>query len=172
MEKEKKKRIAIEGYMSVTLLVAMTAIMFIGVVFRYVFNASLSWSEELSRYLFIWFVFISMSYAVREKAHIRVEALNRLIPVSVRPYTNIIGRVIWLVFAVFVTYLGVTYAMTMTNSVSAAMRLPMSLVYFGIPLGFFFMSVRLVFQIGESIKNPEIEIAEIHDDIDEYVKED
>lgn len=169
---EKKKRIPVEGYMSVGLLIAMTAIMFIGVIFRYVFNASLSWSEELSRYLFIWFVFISMSYAVREKAHIRVEALNRLIPKSIRKYTNILGRVGWLVFAAFVTYLGVTYAMTMTNSVSAAMRLPMSLVYFGIPLGFFFMSIRLVFQIGESIKNPEIEIEEIHDDIDEYIKED
>lgn len=172
MEEKKRKRIPIEGYISIILLVAMTGIMFTGVIFRYVFNSSLSWSEELSRYLFIWFVFISMSYAVKEKAHIRVEALNRLIPKSIRPYINILGRIGWLVFAGFVTYLGVTYAMTMTNSVSAAIKLPMSLVYFGIPLGFFFMAVRLVFQIGESIKNPEIEIEEIHDDIDEYVKED
>src|SRR5699024_5031374 len=149
-----------EGYISIILFVAMTGIMSTGVIFRYVFNSSLSWSEELSRYLFIWFVIISKSYAVKEKAHIRVEALSRLLSKSTRPDINPLGRIRWLVFAGFVTYLGVTYAMTMTNSVSAAMKLPMSLVYFGIPLGFFFMAVRLVFQIGESIKNPEIEIEE------------
>ncbi|MEI3607655.1 TRAP transporter small permease [Pseudogracilibacillus sp. SE30717A] len=160
-----KKRRPIEGYMCFGLLLTMTFVMFIGVIFRYVFNASLSWSEELSRYLFIWFIFISTSYAVTERAHIRVEALNGLVPKKIRPYINIIGRIIWFAFSLFVTYLGVTYALSMTTSVSAAMKLPMSLVYFGIPLGYFLMSLRLFFQIIESIKNPEIEIQEIHDDL-------
>lgn len=159
-----KERKPIEGYICFALLLAMTLVMFVGVIFRYVFNASLSWSEELSRYLFIWFIFLSMSYAVTQKAHIRVESLNRIIPKKIRPYINIIGKIIWLGFGVFVTYLGIKYALTMNTSVSAAMKIPMSIVYLGIPLGYFLMSLRLLFQIVESIKNPEIEIEDIHEE--------
>ena len=41
---------------------------------RYVVGASLSWSEELARYVFIWLVYIGISYAVQMKAHVKVEA--------------------------------------------------------------------------------------------------
>lgn len=160
-----KKRRPIEAYISFSLLLSMTFIMFIGVIFRYVFNSSLSWTEELSRYMFIWFIFISTSYAVIEKAHIKVESLNRLIPEKIRPYTNIIGKIIWFVFSLFVSYLGVTYSMSMTASVSAAMKIPMSIVYFGIPLGYFLMSIRLLFQIIESIKNPKIELEDLNEEL-------
>lgn len=78
MEKPMKK--PIEAYASFAILLIMTLVMFAAVVSRYVFNSSIVWAEELSRYLFVWFVFISASYAVITKAHIRVEALNMIIP--------------------------------------------------------------------------------------------
>ena len=159
-----KKRRPLEGYICFALLITMTLVMFVGVVFRYVFNSSLSWSEELSRYLFIWFIFLSTSYAVTEKAHIRVESLNRVVPKKIRPYINIVGKIIWFALGLFVTYLGIKYAMTMNGSVSAAMKIPMSIVYLGIPLGYFLMSLRLLSQIIESIKNPEIEIEDIYEE--------
>ena len=43
-------------------LIMMTAIMGIQVVFRYAFGMSLSWSEEITRYIFIWEGFLSISY--------------------------------------------------------------------------------------------------------------
>ena len=42
-------------------LIAMTLIMGIQVFSRYVLQTSLSWSEELTRYLFIWSGFLSVS---------------------------------------------------------------------------------------------------------------
>lgn len=164
MDKKEKKKVPIEGYASFVLLFAMTFIMFIGVVSRYFFNASLSWTEELARYMFVWFIFISMSYAVTQRAHIRIDAINSIIPVKIRPYTNILGKIVWLAFSLFVTYLGITYAMDLTNSVSAALNLPMTFVYFGIPIGYFLMSIRLLVQIIQAIKNPQLEIKDIEDD--------
>lgn len=157
----KENKRPLEAYLSFGLLLAMTIILFIGVIARYVFNSSLSWSEELTRYMFIWFIFISMSYAVTQKAHIRVDSLNKIVPLKIRPYINIIGKVIWFILSLLVTYLGIMYAKEMTTSVSASMRLPMSIVYLGIPIGYFLMSIRLLVQIIASIKNPQLEVEEI-----------
>ena len=46
----------LEEFLMVALLIAMTVIMGIQVFARYALGASLSWSEELTRYLFIWSV--------------------------------------------------------------------------------------------------------------------
>ena len=45
-------------------LALMSAIIVLQVFFRYVLNNSLAWSEELARYLFIWTIYIGISYGV------------------------------------------------------------------------------------------------------------
>ncbi|GAB3042250.1 TRAP transporter small permease [Virgibacillus ainsalahensis] len=155
MEKEKKR--PIEAYISFFLFVIMTITMFVEVVARYIFSSSISWTGELTRYLFVWFIFISASYALAEKAHIRVEALNSLLPNKVRPFANLVGAVVWLAFSLFVSYLGVDYALTMFNSTSAAMNVPMGIIYLGIPIGYFLMSLRLIGQIINTIRGDETE---------------
>ena len=56
----------LEEFLMVALLIAMTVIMGIQVFARYALGASLSWSEELTRYLFIWSGFISVSYCTKK----------------------------------------------------------------------------------------------------------
>ena len=51
----------LEEFILVVFLIAMTLIMGIQVFCRYVLGMSLSWSEELTRYLFIWSGFLSVS---------------------------------------------------------------------------------------------------------------
>lgn len=50
-----------ELYLCVFLMSFMTLVTFIQVVMRKVFNNSLSWSEELARYVFIWLIYIGIS---------------------------------------------------------------------------------------------------------------
>ena len=62
------------GYL---LLVIFSMIMvgatFLQVIFRYFFNHPLFWSEELSRYCFVWIVFVGAAIAVKHGAHIGVD---------------------------------------------------------------------------------------------------
>ena len=62
----------LEEFLMVALLIAMTVIMGIQVFARYALGASLSWSEELTRYLFIWSGFISVSYCTKKCISIKV----------------------------------------------------------------------------------------------------
>ena len=53
---------SLEEFLMVASLILMTLIMGIQVFSRYVLGASLSWSEELTRYIFVWAGFLSGSF--------------------------------------------------------------------------------------------------------------
>lgn len=58
------------------LLVAMTVLVFVEVVARFVFNMGISWAQELTLIINSWMVLLGASYCIREKAHIGVEFLT------------------------------------------------------------------------------------------------
>ena len=66
----------VEENLLLFLLFVSVVVIFSQVVMRYVFQNSLSWSEELGRYLFIWLTWLSTGYAVRQKRHLRIEVLS------------------------------------------------------------------------------------------------
>ena len=53
---------SLEEFLMVASLILMTLIMGIQVFSRYVLGASLSWSEELTRYIFVWAGFLRVSF--------------------------------------------------------------------------------------------------------------
>ena len=50
------------------------------VVLRYLFNTSIDWSEEVSRLLFVWSMFLAIPLGIREGAHVGIELLTSHIP--------------------------------------------------------------------------------------------
>ena len=63
----------LEEFLLVIGLIAMTLIMGVQVFCRYVLGMSLSWSEELTRYIFIWCGFLSVSYCSKKCLSIKIE---------------------------------------------------------------------------------------------------
>ena len=53
----------------------MVTITFINVVLRYGFNSGLIWGLEMVTFLFAWLVLLGISYAVKKKLHLGVDAL-------------------------------------------------------------------------------------------------
>lgn len=115
------------------------------VFFRYVMKAPLTWSEEATRYLFIWFVFIGISYGIRNKTHIRVNIIEVLCP-KVTPVFNLIQDVLG---ALFVFYLIPAAFRSMQqlaarNQTSAGLHLPMVFVYGALMCGLCLSAIRIV----------------------------
>lgn len=67
----------LEEFLLVIGLIAMTLIMGVQVFCRYVLGMSLSWSEELTRYIFIWCGFLASATAVRNAFPSRSSSLLR-----------------------------------------------------------------------------------------------
>lgn len=57
------------------LLMAITAVVLAGVISRYVFNASFTWTEELASWIFGWLIFTGMALGHHKARHIRLSYL-------------------------------------------------------------------------------------------------
>ena len=122
------------------------ALLFIQVVARYVFKSSLTWSEELARYLFVWQIWIGISYCVKNGTHIRVTLLKDLLGKKANKILEIIVLIIWFGFGCFVINQGYANAMRIASfgQKSSALQIPMQYAYMAIPVGAALMNIRLV----------------------------
>ena len=135
-----------EEGLSAILLAAATIIIALQIVFRMV-GAPLAWTEELARYLFVWLIYISCSYAVRMRAHIQVDLIPIMCKERGQYILHMISDVCFFVFAVIMTYYGAQLmynAMYVRVQVSPAMGLNMGFVYLSFVLGLGLTSIRLI----------------------------
>ncbi|WP_207471128.1 TRAP transporter small permease [Paracoccus fontiphilus] len=64
----------------VAALTAMIGLVFLNVVLRYGFNSGISISEEVSRTLFVWLIFMGAVLAMYDHGHLGVDSLVRRLP--------------------------------------------------------------------------------------------
>jgi TRAP-type C4-dicarboxylate transport system permease small subunit len=144
-----------EMTLCVALMSLMTVIMFIQVVARRVFSRSLSWSEELARYLFLWLIYLGISYGAKIRKHIKIEAFLAVFPKKARPFVTILGDILFLGFAVFIIYTSFIWVQRqiMLGQLSPALHVPMWVIYASPFVGFIMTSIRqvqtIIFRVRE-----------------------
>src|SRR4051812_31500376 len=62
------------------LITVLALTILVQVIFRAFFNLPLAWSEEVSRYSFIWLTMMAAPICIREKANIGMDVLTRNLP--------------------------------------------------------------------------------------------
>lgn len=143
-----------EEYLGVASLIFTSLLIFFQVVLRYMFNYSLSWSEEGARYLIVWFIFIGSSIAVREKAHATVDALVTILPERWKGVFSIVANILSITFCVILIWSSSIMVSNVIEfgSVTPAMGIPMYLPYLAIPVGAALMLIRFVQLLVDDIK--------------------
>jgi len=134
------KRIAdiLEGalkFLVIIMLSALTIIVVVGIAARYVFLVSIPWTEEISRYLMIWASFLGLGVAYRKRELIAVKLLTDLLPKKMFRIAFFVSDILCSIFLVVVVYYGVKLCVQNSDQVSAAARIPTSIVYAAIPVG-------------------------------------
>ena len=111
---------------------------------RYVLNHPLRWSEELSRYLLVWIVFLGAWAALKEGRHLGMDILSQRIPPRWRPRLGVIVDAVVLAFLIAVLSIAPEILEITSRQRSAVLRAPMSLIYLAFPVGAALMSVEIV----------------------------
>lgn len=145
----------LEEYFAVTSLLIASLIVFIQVILRYMFNISLVWSEEVARYVIIWFILVGSSIAVREKAHATVDAVVTFLPPFGKRLFSILANLTGIIFCVILIWSGSLTVSTVIEygNVTPAVGIPMAIPYLALPVGGALMLFRFIQLLIKDFKN-------------------
>lgn len=141
----------------VTSLVFSVILVFIQVIMRYCFDYSLSWSEELARYVFIWQTWLGASLGFKYGKHIRVEIIKTLVNPKLNKVVDLITLILCLVMTLFLALNGskLISMLLARKQLSPAMRIPMGYLYSAVPVGCALMTIRIIQQMYKLTVAPE-----------------
>ncbi|WP_121610687.1 TRAP transporter small permease [Mesobacillus foraminis] len=142
----------LEESILIVLSILTVVIVFTQVVMRYVLGGSLTWSEELARYLFIWMIYMGISYGVQKGKHLGVDAFPMMFEKKGKAVIEIIASLSFLLFAVVISYYVFDITLRVTRE-SAALELPMGWVYAAPVVGMGLTAVRLIQKIVLLVKD-------------------
>lgn len=127
-------------------MIVMVILIFLQVFTRYVLGDAMSWTEEASRYLFIWLIFLSVGIAFVEKRHIAIDLIMERLPKTLQRVLQQFVYILLMALSVFLLIQGylLVEQMQTFNQKSATLQIPMWIVYTSLPVGFLFAILRLV----------------------------
>ena len=128
-------------FMVFVLFAAMSTLVFAQVCIRFLTTSSLTWSEELSRFILIWLIYMASILAYSDKIHIVVDALVSILKGRLSFAVQLINRACVFVFAVCITLGAVEFMPTTAFQESPANGIIMSYVYAAIPISMVFIAL-------------------------------
>jgi TRAP-type C4-dicarboxylate transport system permease small subunit len=136
----------LEKALCVILTLVMLVVLALAVFSRYVFNISISWSEELSIFCLIWLTYFGSSLAVQDRRHLRVLLTEMFISPRHQKMLDIVCNLIFMGFCIFLAVGTSDMALLAyrTNQTGAATGLPRWIVIMGIPVALVLMTWRLL----------------------------
>ena len=126
-------------------LLAITT--FLQVLFRYVLDFSLAWTEELSRYCFVWLVFTGIVVSFVRAEHATVDFLMDRYRGKHRVFMFTLIDVLIYVLFVVLTITGVMLMNLSAGQTTSGLGIPKMVVYAALPFGSALMVIELTIRL-------------------------
>ena len=147
----------LEEYLLISSLGLLVFLVFLQVVMRYFFQRSLTWSEEIARFLFLWMVWLGAALATKYDRHLKIELFLGKMSNSLRKKVDIVSMLIWISFSFFLFWKGaeLTKVLIYRHQLSPVLEIPMACAYAAVPAGAGLMLLRLLVQLKQKLRYPE-----------------
>jgi len=110
-------------------LSSMVILVFSNVVLRYVFRSGITFSEEFSRWLFVWLTFFGAIIAMREHTHLGMDSFVTRLPIWGKKVCYVLSHLLMILCCVMLLLGGWPQTVINMETESAATGLPASLLY-------------------------------------------
>ena len=137
-------------FISSIFIMAMAVIMTMNVILRYCFSFSFNWGDEILRYMCIYMAFFGTAAAFHYGSHVGVTVFSeKCIPERYRKYVRLFSDIITIVFLMIITYYGFVLVgrIMASGQRSAALRLPMYMIYGVVPVTSIISIIHMLLQI-------------------------
>ena len=111
------------------LISALSIITFSQVVARYVFEAPLSWSEELARFLLLWLAMLSSAYAFKIKSHFALQFVTKIVPSKIQKLISVLVPLLVISFLSGFVFYSIKFVLGVKGHLAPALQIPMEIPY-------------------------------------------
>jgi TRAP-type C4-dicarboxylate transport system permease small subunit len=132
---------AIEQGLGVLFLLVMFISVLIQIFFRYVLQSPLTWTEEASRYSFIWIVLLGAAFAARKKEHVVMEVLVKRFPASLQRYISLVLNSIILISLIYLLPISWKFFWFIKEVSAPTLRISWGFLFFSAPLSIALMTI-------------------------------
>lgn len=136
--------VSVNEWLVLLMLAAMAVIVFTNVALRYLTNFSLTWAEEVARYLMIWMTFLGAGLVLRTGGHVAITNLHGLLPDRASCVLRMVVSMLLLGFFAGMAWFGHDYMSRMGRQLTPATRIPFYIIYAAMPVGFALLIVHFL----------------------------
>jgi TRAP-type transport system small permease protein len=105
------------------------------VLCRYAFNYSLTWSEELSKYMLVWLVFLAMGIGLRRQAHLGMNVVVMKFSMGVQKIFGLFTCLLSMIFGGVIVYFTSQLIQVAAFQTTPALEISMAVIYYGMLFG-------------------------------------
>lgn len=116
------------------MLVAIVAVVLIGVIARYFLQIGFGWTEEAARFLLIWMTFLGAAAAVRRWSHFRLGLLITSMPRKLHRPIDVSAVCVVLIMGFVLLRYGIAIARVSWEQTSPMLDWNMGYVYLVLPI--------------------------------------
>lgn len=152
MQKKKSCIEKVLEFMVIFTFTALISVVFLQVFARFFLPKAPSWTEEASRFFFIYSVVFGAPLALKRGEYVRVDILINMLPVK---FQDILDGIIYLILTLFflvITYHGYIFGSLGLTQTSPAMGLPMYIPYMSIGISGLFLVLYGILKAIERFK--------------------
>ena len=142
------------------LVVTVAVVVLLQVGMRYLFAYPNPWSEEISRFCFIWVSMLGASLAVEHGAHFGFDQMTKGLSSRLRSGVESFASAVVLTFSLVLVATGIALMALTMGERSSALNLPIALVYAAVPVSGALMVIHLAAGWGRETETAEDRSAE------------
>lgn len=136
----------LEKYITSILFMLFSGLMILNVIMRFIFQKSMPWASEAVLTIFLWFVWFGISYAFKQRAHIRVTAVVSLLPEKIQKTLEFVVSIGILIFFIIIFKTGIELLghFSVKGKTSLLLNYPMWVFYLSSPIGIVLSIFRII----------------------------
>ena len=108
---------------------------FAEILFRFIFNVSFPWAEELAIWSMVYLVFMGSAIDINSQSHARIEFFLNLLKPKLRYFIEFFNNIICAILSIFLAYKTFPIISRNMTDLSPGARIPMGILYISLGAG-------------------------------------
>lgn len=125
----------VTGHVAATLLCLLMAVILLQILGRFGVFPGQVWTEELTRWLWVWMAFLGVAAAERRQEHLRMEFLTQALGRRARGRLFRAQDIAAAILAAYLCWQGVKGVMRTLDNESVTLPVPDAVLYLSLPVG-------------------------------------